>query len=114
MLLYIFVDCRNGFAIKKITMPKASTKPAKIDQIVTTVYVILSVRKHSVQTVSLKAMLIYIFDHCMMCIINNIFMSLLYQEFTSQRYKPVPAVILINTCHAEYFYVFDTFPIIIL
>ena len=39
----------------------------------------------------------------MMCIIYNIFMRMLYQEFTSQRYKPVPAVILINTCHAEYF-----------
>ena len=60
MFIYIFVDCINGFAIK-ITVPVASATRAKDRLIVTTIYKIMSVRKHPVQTVFLKAMLIYIF-----------------------------------------------------
>ena len=44
-----------------MTMPVARAKRAKDRLIVTTIYKIMSVRKHPVQTVSLKAMLIYIF-----------------------------------------------------
>ena len=102
MFIYIFVDCRNDFAIK-ITVPVASAKRAK-DRLNrhNNLYNSVSKKTFSANCISQSYVDLHFFDHCMMCIINNIFMSLLYQEFTSQRYKPEPAVILINTCHAEY------------